>query len=326
LKRIHLYFKVPQQSDRFLPGDRYLIAIAKKLFRKKKTSGIKKVFDNLCKGFDELNIDYDINLAFKKIKSNEPVVILGSGKFVLQDYKQTNPIIAGIGLMTHPAEWPELFNEYPVAKYLQHSEWTNNIYKTYFGSNGCEVWPAGIDTEKWSPKSPDDKKYDFLIYNKIMWDKPATENNLKRPILQKLDKMGLTYLEIVYGQYSEEEYLKSLQLCRAMVFLCEHESQGFALCEALSMNVPVFAWDQGFWLDPNRFKWNDPEVPATSVPYFDKHCGMSFKNLEEFENSINIFWQNVMNKSYKPREYVMENLTLKKSAERMMEIINSVYK
>ena len=159
-----------------------------------------------------------------------------------------------------------------------------------------------------------------------MWDKPATENSLKRPILQQLDKMGLTYQEIVYGQYSEEEYLKSLQLCRAMIFLCEHESQGFALCEALSMDVPVFAWDQGFWLDPNRFKWNDPEVFATSVPYFDNHCGLSFKNLEEFENSINIFWQNAINKSYKPREYVMENLTLKKSAERMIEIINSVYK
>jgi hypothetical protein len=310
-----------------MPGDRYLIEIAKKLFRKKKTSGIKKVFDNLCKGFDELNIDYDINLPFKKVKSKEPVVILGSGKFALQHYKQTNPIIAGIGLMTHPAEWPKLFNEYPVAKYLQHSEWTNNIYIPYFGLDNCEIWPAGIDTKKWTPKNLVDKKYDFLIYNKIMWNKSATKNNLKLPILKKLDEMGLSYQEITYGQYSEDEYFKSLQLCRAMLFLCEHESQGFALCEALSMNIPVYAWDQGYWLDPNLIlKWNDPDVVATSVPYFDSRCGMSFKNLEEFENNINIFWQNVMNKSYEPRKYVMENLTLKKSAERMIEIINSVYK
>lgn len=326
MNKIHLYYRCPQQKDRCLPGDRYLIALAKRLLKKKKTSGIKKVFDNLCKGFDELNISYDINLSFNKIKPDEPVVVLGNGNNALNGYKQPNQIIAGIGLMTHPAEWPDLFNEYPVAKYLQHSEWTNNIYKAYFGSDGCEIWPAGIDTKKWAPKNTDDKNCDFLIYNKIMWDKPATGNRLKRPILEKLDKMGLSYQEIVYGQYTEEEYLKSLQHCRAMIFLCEHESQGFALCEALSMNVPVFAWDQGFWLDPNRFKWNDPEVPASSVPCFDSRCGMRFKNLQEFDNNIDLFWQNGLNKSYKPREYVMEKLTLKKSADRMIEIINSVYK
>jgi hypothetical protein len=326
LNKINLYFRTPPLGYKWIPGDRYIISFLKSLFKRKKVGGIEKVFINLCKGFDTLKIDYTINLPFKKIHPAEPVVVLGAGKYALQGYTQPNPIIAGIGLMTHPNEWPNLFEEYPVAKYLQHSEWTNNIYARYFGQNKCYLWPAGIDTDYWLAGVKIFKKTDVLIYNKIMWDKPETDISLRSPILQELDRLGLSYKEIVYGKYIEAEYIDLLNQCKAMIFLCEHESQGFACCEALAMNVPVLAWDQGFWLDANRFKWNDPVVPATSIPFFDDRCGMAFKNLTEFNDILPIFWNKVKGGSFKPREYILENLTLKKSAERMLAIINSVYK
>jgi glycosyltransferase involved in cell wall biosynthesis len=323
LNKIHLYFRIPPQKDRFFPGDRYLLAIARKFFRKTKTSGVKKVFDNLCKGFDELGINYDINLPFNKIKTNEPVIVLGAGRYALEGYNQPNPVIAGIGLMTHPSEWPSLFTDYPVAKYLQHSEWANNVYTPYYQLTNCRLWPAGIDTNKWQPGL--NKKYDILVYNKIRWDKLSKDIELRIPILLKLNELNISYKEITYGQYTEDEYHKLLQTCNAMIFLCEHESQGFACLEALSMNIPVFAWDQGFCLDLNRFKWNHPVIPATSIPFFDERCGMSFKNFEDFENNISSFWQLVNKVDFKPRAYILENLTLKKSAEKMLTIINSVY-
>jgi hypothetical protein len=323
---INLYFRSQPQKFKWIPGDRYIISIFRNLFRDKRTSGIEKVFVNLCKGFDVLNIAHSINRPFKKIGPNEPVVILGSGRYALEGYKQPNPVIAGIGLMTHPSEWPALFKEYPVAKYLQHSEWTNNIYADYYGKDNCDLWHAGIDTDHWQPNENIPKTIDILIYNKIMWDKKNTDMNLRQPILNKLDWLGLTCKEIIYGQYTEPQYFDLLQQSRAMIFLCEHESQGFACCEALSVNVPVFAWDQGFWLDPNRLKWNDPVIKATSIPFFDEHCGMSFKDIMGFENGINSFWNKVRAGNFSPRTYILENLTLKKSAERMMEIIGSVYK
>jgi len=323
LNKIHLYFRIAPQKDRYFPGDRFLWSLARKLFRKPKTSGVKKVFDNLCKGFDELNITYDINLPFKKIKINEPVVILGNGRYALKGYNQPNTVIAGIGLMTHPSEWPSLFTDYPVAKYLQHSQWANNVYIPYYGLTNCELWPAGIDTKKWQPGG--NKKYDILIYNKIRWDKKNKDIELRIPLLLKLNELNISYQEITYGQYAEDEYHQLLQECRAMIFLCEHESQGFACLEALSMDVPVFAWDQGFWLDPNRFNWNDPVIPATSIPFFDERCGMSFKNYADFDRNITSFWSKVLTGEFKPRAYIIENLTLKKSAEKMLEIINNVY-
>jgi Glycosyl transferases group 1 len=327
MNRINVYFRKEQQKYRFFKGDRYLISFIKKLLRKKKISGIEKVFVNLCKGFDLLKIDYSINKPFNQIKPDEPVIVLGNGKYALKGYTQANPIIAGIALMTHPSEWPELCDEYPVVKYLQHSDWANNIYVPYFGKERCVLWPAGIDTEKWSPDKKDVKKFDLLIYNKIRWNNQLLDFELRLPILKKIEELGLSHREIVYGHYKEAEYFNLLKQSRAMIFLCEHESQGIACCEALSMNVPVFAWDQGFCLDPNRFSWGEQSpIPATSVPFFNDSCGMSFKNYEEFERQINIFLEKLLSSSFSPRNYVLENLTLKKSAQRMLEIVGSVYK
>ncbi|MDB5132573.1 MAG: hypothetical protein JWR02_2322 [Mucilaginibacter sp.] len=302
-----------------------MIHLIKKLLGRNKTSGLEKVFLNLCKGFDLLKVDYDVNLPFEKTRAGEAVVVLGDGKYALKGYNQPNPIIAGIGLMTHPSEWPELFTGYPIAKYLQHSNWAMNIYIPYYGRDRCEVWSAGIDTGKWSPAGQPNKKFDVLVYNKIRWDKEAMDAELRLPILKKLDQSGLSYTEIIYGQYNETEYFNLLNQCNGMIFLCEHESQGLACCEALSMNVPVFAWDQGFCLDPNRFKWNEPIIPATSVPFFDERCGMRFKNFEDFESQIGIFWDSVKRGDFKPRDYILENLTLENSANRMLNIINGVY-
>ncbi|GAC1309858.1 MAG: glycosyltransferase [Mucilaginibacter sp.] len=303
-----------------------MIGIIKTLLGRNKTSGVKKVFVNLCKGFNVLKVNYDVNLPFEKIREGEVVVVLGEGKYALQGYRQPNPVIAGIGLMTHPSEWPELFAEYPMAKYLQHSRWAMDIYIPYYGIDKCELWPAGVDTQKWAPATQSPKKFDVLVYNKIMWNKPANNISVKEPILNKLKELGLSYTVITYGEYNEGEYFKLLTQCRSMIFLCEHESQGFACCEALSMNVPVFAWDQGLFLDPNRFVWNAPVIPATSVPFFDNRCGMRFREFEDFERQIGSFWDAVKRSDFKPRDYILENLTLEHSAQRMLDIIEDVYK
>ena len=230
--------------------------------------------------------------------------------------------------MTHPNEWPGLFYEYPVLTYLQHSQWTKNIYAKIYGDDKCDIWPAGVDTNKWAPSlAKGIQQYDVLIYNKIMWDKARTETELKEPIIKLLIRENISYKEVTYGQYNEKEYFSLLKSSKSMIFLCEHESQGLGLCEALSMNIPVFAWDQGLWLDPQRFSWgeNDP-VLATSIPFFDENCGMRFNDLKSFENTFQLFISRVQQNQFKPRDYVLANLTLEKSAQKMLEIIGKVYK
>lgn len=326
MKRIHLYFKTAPRQDRFIPGDRHLLALLKKTFKKEKVSGIGKVFYNLVRGFEEIGVDFDINLPFHKIRPGEPVVTLGDGRYALEGYNQPNNVIAGIGLMTHPSQWPELMKEYPVAVYLQHCAWAKAIYAPYYGEENCGLWAAGIDTERWAPQPADQKTTDILIYNKLRWNHDPIDAPLSHLVQEGIARFGLSCRELIYGQYTEAEYLGLLRRCRALVFLCEHESQGFALCEALSMNVPVLAWDPGMWLDPNRFQWQENEpVPATSVPFFDARCGMRFQTFAEFEPRLSIFWEQVKRHAFNPRDYILENLTLKKSAEDMLEIIQQFY-
>lgn len=323
--RTIIYFVKPKRKDRYFFGDRFIIPFLKKIIGLEKTSGVEKVFDNLCLSLDLLEVRYLINLPFEKIKSNDRIIVLGLGKLALANYSKKNKIVAGIALMTHPSEWPNICKEYPIAKYLQHSDWARDVYVPFFGSNICDTWFAGIDTEEWKPLQVE-KSIDVLIYNKIRWDHVEKNENLRNPIIDYLNSLNLTYKEIVYGKYDEKEYKSLLRNSKSMIFLCEHESQGFACCEALSMDIPVFAWDQGYCLDPNRFQWNDPIMPATSVPFFDKSCGEKFTDYIEFHSKFDSFHENVQNNNYSPRQFVLNNLTLRKSGERMMQILDSVYK
>lgn len=322
---IHIYFKKPPNKDRYIYGDRFILSIFRHILRGKKTSGVEKVFTNLCKSFDEIGISYRKNSDFAKIKSTDQIIVFGIGKHALEGYKQPNRLIAGIALMNHPLEWPNITTEYPIAKYLQHSDWAKDIYTPYFGEKIADTWFSGIDTNLWKPLEKN-KKTEILIYNKIRWDSSFWDENLRHPILDFLIENTISFKEIVYGSYKESDYQALLGECKGMIFLCEHESQGFACCEAMASGVPILAWNQGYCLDPNFINWNDGKpLPATSIPFFDSRCGSSFIDFKDFEGKITKFLKGLNENTYNPREYILENLTLAKSGERMIEIINEVY-
>ena len=289
---------------------------------KPRPGGVDKVFINLCLGLDKLGVAYDINLPFGKLRDDDLVGVLGRGRHCLRGYERSNPIVAGVALMTHPSEWLNLCQEYPVAKYLQHSEWASNVYKPFFGER-CVVWPVGIDTECWKPATKEDKCNDFLIYDKVRWDYERNRIELIEPIFERLRKKQLSFENIRYGSYEPSQFQQALRCSRAMIFLCEHESQGLAYQECLSSGVPILAWDQGWCLDPNRFKWRQPEIPASSVPYFDERCGLKFQNVSHFPDRLDEFLTKLQTGSFRPREYILEKLTLEKCAAGYLKIMQA---
>jgi hypothetical protein len=275
---------------------------------------------NLCLGLDRLGVQYLVNLPFKDLKANDWVGVLGCGRYSLEGYDRRNPIVAGVGLMTHPSEWPTLCDDFPVARYLQHSEWANNIYKPFFNEK-CGTWPVGIDTRSWAPNSKDKKTVDFLIYDKIRWNREAINHTLLDPIREHLIRQGLSFMQLAYGKYDEAQYKAALQSCRSMLFLCEHESQGIAYLECLSSDVPILAWDQGWCLDPNRFGWGHASIPACSVPFFDGRCGLKFRNVVEFPEKLAQFMDMKRRGAFSPRDYVIEYLTVEKCSAHFVQIL-----
>lgn len=316
--RICLYYRPEPECDRWVSGDRFVRPLIRRIVRgKPRMGGIDKVFHNLCLGLDRLGVRYEVNLPFRKLRDDDRVGVLGRGRSSLAGYDRPNPIVAGIGLMTHPSEWPTLCDEYPVVKYLQHSEWANNVYEPFYGDR-CAVWPVGIDTEAWSPQTTP-KEFDILIYDKIYWDRADRERDLLGPIEQCLSRHGMRVARIRYGEYQPGAYRALLLRSRAMLFFSGHESQGLAYQECLASNVPVLAWDQGWCLDPNRFQWGTPEIPASSVPYFDARCGEKFRSAAEFEAQLDRFLERLRRDEFRPRDFILEHLTVERCSSAFLE-------
>jgi glycosyltransferase involved in cell wall biosynthesis len=320
--RICITYTQEPERDRWVPGDRFLRPLVRRIVRgRPRAGGIDKVFINLRLGLDRLGIPYEVNIPFSRLRPDDMLGVLGRGRSCLHGYRSRRQFVAGIGLMTHPSEWPTLFEDYPVACYLQHSEWTAAIYRRYYGDR-CQLWPVGIDTEAWKPgPAAAGKPIDLLIYDKIHWDRPKYENELVGPIIGHLGSLGRSHVIVRYGDYEPGEYRSALMRSKAAIFLSAHESQGIACEEALAAGVPVLAWDPGSSQDPDRFRWGDSEIATTSVPYFDERCGLRFQDFPGFTRVIGPFLAGVDSGGFSPRDYILENLTVEKCSQRFVDIL-----
>jgi hypothetical protein len=182
------------------------------------------------------------------------------------------------------------------------SEWVKKIWQSY---NICDNLnlidiPFPVDTEKFNEVKPIQNRNLVFIYYK---SRHPQELNFIENILQQFN---ISYKIFSYKhRYNENDYLEYLQNSRFGVWVDAHESQGFALEEALSCNVPLFVWNIKSM--NQEYGQNHPDIPATTIPYWDERCGEYFYDMTDFRDKFNKFFNNL--ESYKPREYVLENLS-----------------
>lgn len=321
---LNLFYEEPD-PDRWLPYDRYPRRILRRLVRGKlRPGGQMRVFLNLCTGLDLLGVPYRVN-DYRYIKKHPKEIACIIGKpHVLDKIEWKNPIIFGAAVCSHPSDDPNLLNRLPIRKILVPGEWMRTMCEPAWGDK-VVAWPVGIDTELWSPVASANKEFDILLYDKIRWEHDRYENELIEPIRQFLSMHGLRVEVIRYGYYKEDDFHALLNNSRAMVFLCEHETQGIAYQQALSCGVPILAWERGgYWQDPKYFPHNVEFEPVSSVPYWDDRCGVLFQNIQEFPNTLEEFLSRLHVGQFAPRDYILENLTLEKCASRYLEIIEDV--
>jgi len=320
---LNLFYEEPD-PDRWFLYDRYPRKVIRHIFRgKPRPGGQTRVFLNLCKGLDKLGVDYRVN-DYRYIKKHTEEVACIIGKpHVLDKIKWQNPILFGAAVFSHPCDDLNLFNRLPVRKILVPGEWMRQMCKPYYGDHVL-AWSVGIDTDKWSPAITT-KDIDLLIYDKVMWEYERANLNLIIPIESHLAKQGLKIAKIRYGFYKEEYFHELLNRSRAMLFLCEHETQGIAYQQALSCGVPILAWDRGgFWQDPSYYPHKVQYEPVSSVPYWDDCCGVKFQNINEFPNKLEEFLDKLSSQYFAPRDYILNNLTLEKCAQNYLDILLNI--
>ncbi len=332
-EKLNLFYEEPE-NDRWLPYDRYPRRLIRRIVRgKPRPGGQTRVFLNLRAGLDRLGIKYRVNdYRHAQRHPDELACIIGK-PCVLDKIPWKNPILFGAAVYSHPLNDPGLLKRLPVRKVLVPGEWMRKMFEPYY-NDSVVAWPVGIDTEGWkpAPKSGNTEKLkaeikttDFLIYDKVRWEHERYERELIQPVRDELKKRGLTFQEIRYGFYEEEDFWQMLQSCRAMIFFCEHETQGIAYQQALACGVPILAWDRGgCWQDPEFYPHQVKFGPVTSVPHWDERCGVKFREVAQFSEKLEQFMERLNANEFKPRAFILENLTLEKCAESYMGIVHKV--
>lgn len=323
---LNLFYEEPQ-NDRWFKYDRYPREIIRRIIRgKSRPGGVMMVALELMHGLDLLKIPYRFNdYQYAKKHPNELIGVIGKPHLIFEK-RFRNPILFGAGVYSHPTDCPDLFKIYPnVKKILVPGPWMQTMCKPYYHDK-VTAWPVGIDSEKWSDKIKEgDLSIDFLIYDKIRWDNNKYQNDLIKPLIEQLNEKNLSYHFIKYGSYQPSDLINELRICKAVIFLCEHETQGIAYQQILSTNTPILAWDRGgYWQDPAYFPERAKFEPVSSVPYWDERCGSKFKTSFDFSEVLNEFISKLENKEFKPRDFILENLTLEISAKKYVDIYKSL--
>ncbi len=318
--KIVLLFYKDFERDRFFKNDRYLKRLIRPLYQKfsrgPKVSGFFVWYQLLITALREAG--YDVRCNDYRLARRHPEYPVGLVGYphLLEGWDLPNPAVVGPGFFDHPCQAPELMHDPRFRSYIVTCEWMQALFEPVYKA-ACVQWHAGMDLNLWPDSAGLPKTLDFLIYDKVRWDRDTYEPGLIDPVRAALDARGLSHETIRYGAYDHALYREKLKSTRALLFLCEHETQGMAYQEAMAADVPVLAWDNGFWLDPNRTRYTKNAVPASSVPYFAPECGERFRDIAAFPDALERFLTRLP--GYTPRAYVARELSLEGSARQYLE-------
>lgn len=299
----------------FLPGlraqaRRLARFVYRSVRRKQVRTGFYTAFVALRTALERHGCDVRVNdFATAAAMPDYPIGIAGYPT-VLEAVRLPNPTIFGPGDYGAPPEAPAVAAAPNMRFMIQPSDWFRDYYKPTCGDK-VVTWFAGIDTQVWQKETMVAKSIDVLIYDKIRWDRETVVPAVLERFIRHLERSGLTYKVLRYGHHHQKAFRDGLHAAKSLAFLCEHETQGLAYQEALASDVPVFAWDEGKFIDPQLNRFAAPDLEVSSVPYFDDRCGLKFK-LEDMETRFDAFWARLA--GFAPRSYVLAELSMEKSA------------
>ena len=322
-ERTVLLFFADVEGDRFVRGDRHVRRALRRLYHSitfgRRVTGFEISFRLLCAALERAGFRVVVNnYALARRHPDHAIGICGY-PHILRKWPLPNPAVLGPGLFDHPAQAPNLMNDSRFRSYIVPCGWMYDLFEPYYGC--CAIWFGGMDVDTVPDLRSHLKDIDVLVYEKVLWNRDRVVPKLLEPILATLTQRGLRHEVIHYGSYEQSQYLDQLARTKGMLFLCEHETQGLAYQEAMARNVPILAWDQGYWLDPTRERFSDIPVPASSVPYFSPACGERFRNVREFPEALDRFLAGLG--SYEPRAYVRDNLSFELSAQAYLRIYHN---
>lgn len=274
------------------------------IFYTNKNNGPGKVVDYLIKGLDLKGIPYSVNP--QNVNSEDNNVFLQNHRLMNNPQILSNSLI-GPNICVLPID-DELVMSQNYKKMLVPSNWVKEKYMKWLPETKLEIWPVGIDTNSFIDTKNENKTIDCLIYYK------RRDIHDLRVVEGFLSSKNQTYKTISYGGYSENIFLESIKTAKYGIVIDSCESQGIAIQEMMSSNLPLLVWDVSFWSD----RGEEYKVPASSIPYWDDVCGERFYSFPDLDSVFNKFIDNLH--FYNPRKYILENLSLSDQSTKLINL------
>ena len=194
------------------------------------------------------------------------------------------------------------------------SAWTTNLYRGLPDLLAkCRVCACGVDAETWKPSGAR-KEQTALVYWK------SGDERFCADVEAMVRRAGLEPLRVrsrhgEHNIFTPETLRQMLDRSVVAVFLSTFETQGIALAEAWSMNVPTIVWDpQG------DAEWQGRHFTSgSSAPYLTPSTGTAARDAAAIEPALRHALATLAD--FQPREWVLANMTDAICSRRLYELI-----
>lgn len=278
--------------------------------------GHPSVTQALVSGLKKIDINFSLN-NYRRIRSADLVIVL-SGTRVLSELISMKKkglvykLWAGPNISVLPSDNNYLLCDKCIDTILTPSEWVKKKYCKINPSLNKKilVWPSGTNLKLYPVEKIQANRSNILIYHKY-----REINNFLQSIIDEIRnhsfKRKISTTDIFYGNYKSKDYIYQLSSSFLCFYLSDRpESQGLALQESWSMNVPTAVLSQ------DVFSYYDFTAPASSAPYITDYTGVIFHEIIEISKIIDSYFTS--RKKIVSRAWVEQHLTDSLTAQKLM--------
>jgi hypothetical protein len=172
----------------------------------------------------------------------------------------------------HPDECGAILRLPEIDRLIVASPWVLDLYRELAPALAAKmrVCPTGVDAEYWQPSGHAPARA-AVLYRKV------ADAGFSAAVADRLGAAGFFVRQIDYGKYGRDDLRAALDGASVAVFLSPFETQGLALAEAWSMNVPTLAWDPRAAAEWRGFQFR----AGSSAPYLTVETGRRWRTLDE---------------------------------------------
>jgi hypothetical protein len=196
------------------------------------------------------------------------------------------------------------------------SEWVRGFYGDVPPlRDKARVCPAGVDPGFWQPTGRRRERV-AVVYWK------SGDEGFCEAVEAIVRQCGLEPIRVEsrpgeHRGFKPAEYRAQLDRAELGVFLSAFETQGIALAEAWSMDVPTVVWDPR-----GDAEWRGRRFTAgSSAPYLTPATGVAFREIGEFRPALERAF--LSRGSFQPRDWVLANMTDAICSRKLYELIKN---